>query len=103
VGDPESRISLKQWKALTERNESMDHNDYLKKFFTELERLRAVPIWGRPHALTYDTEGFHVLLGLGDARASFRFDEMDADPIRMATAVMERWEATPQLEVPMVE
>lgn len=81
----------------------MDHNQYLKDFFAELERLRPVPIWGRPHALTHDTEGFHVLLGLGDARASLRFDEMDADPIRMGAAAFQQWQATPQLEVLRVE
>lgn len=98
-----NRRSGKAVTCPTARCEAMENKEYLKHFFAELERLRPVPIWGRPHALTCDLEAFHVLLGLGDARASLRFDEMDADPMRMAAAVIERWEATPEFELLMVE
>ena len=53
--------------------------------------------------LAYDREAVHVLLGLGDARASLRFDQLDANPIRMATAVIEKWQATPEFELLVVE
>lgn len=81
----------------------MDHNDYLKDFFAELERLRPLGPTDRTHALTWDKGGVCVLLSLGDARASFRFDKMDTDPISMAAAVIERWRSTPRLELLMVE
>jgi len=81
----------------------MDHDQYLKDFFAELEKLRPVPVRGRPHALAYDREAVHVLLGLGDARASLRFDQLYANPIRMAAAVIEKWQATPEFELLVVE
>lgn len=81
----------------------MDHSAYLKRLFAELEHLRPVPGWACPHALTCNAEGFHILLSLGDARVNLRFDEMDADPIKMAEAAIALWRTTPDDELPTVE
>lgn len=83
--------------------ETMDLNQYLEDFFAELERLRPILCGLRPHALTCDAKGFHVLLALGDARVSLRFDELDADPIRMAAAAIEKWKTTPDSDLPTVD
>lgn len=84
---------------VTAMRETMNLNQYLKDFFAELERLRPILAGLRPHALTCDAKGFYVLLALGDARVSLRFDEMDADPIRMAAAAIEKWRATQDAEI----
>ena len=77
----------------------MTHDEYLGSFFAELERLQPVRSWGLSHAIAYEDGGLHVLVAMGDARAKVRVQELDPDPVKLATAVIEIWRSSLKMDL----
>jgi uncharacterized cupin superfamily protein len=72
----------------------MSHDEYLKSLFAELERLQPGKSAGLSHAIAYEDGVLYALVSMGDVRAKIRTQELDPDPIQMATAVIAMWHSS---------
>jgi hypothetical protein len=81
--------------SLVAKGTSMSHDEYLRSYFTALEAAKPTPSWGLSHAISYEDGSVYALVGIGDARAQIRIQELDPDPIRMANAVIEQLRSIP--------
>ncbi len=72
----------------------MSHDEYVRSFFAELERLRPTEDWGHSHAIAYEDGVIYVLVSMGDVRAKVRVPKLDPDPVKMAADVLTIWQSS---------
>lgn len=72
----------------------MSHDEYLRSFFAELERHQPGAISGLSHTIACENGVLYALVSMGDARAKVRIQELDQDPITMATTVIAMWRSS---------
>jgi hypothetical protein len=69
----------------------MTHDDYLRTFFAEMEKLQPANTHEVSHAIAFEDGVLYALVSMGDARAGVRVQELDPDPVKMAAAVVGIW------------
>lgn len=72
--------------------------EYLRCFFSELERLKRRSSCGVSHAIVYRDGKLHVLMSIGDFRERVYVQELDPDPASAAQDVFLLWRMTPRID-----
>jgi hypothetical protein len=72
----------------------MSHDEYLRSFFAELEKVQPASLHGVSHAISYEDGVLYALVSMGDVRARVRVQELDPDPVKTAAAVAEMWRSS---------
>lgn len=72
--------------------------EYLRRFFSELERLRRRSSWDVSHAIGFRDGKLHVLMSIGDFRERVYVQELDQDPAGAAQDVFLLWRMTPRID-----
>lgn len=72
--------------------------EYLRRFFSELERLRRRSSCDVSHAIGFRDGKLHVLMSIGDFRERVYVQDMDQDPAGAAQDVFLLWRMTPRID-----
>ncbi len=72
--------------------------EYLRCFFSELERLRRRLSCDLSHAIGFRDGKLHVLMSIGDFRERVYVQDLDLDPISAAQDVFLQWRLTPRVD-----
>ena len=72
--------------------------EYLRCFFTELERLKCRSSCDVSHAIGFRDGKLHVLMSIGDFRERVYVQDLDQDPTSAAQDVFLRWRTTPRVD-----
>ena len=72
--------------------------EYLRRFFSELERLKCRLICDVSHAIGFHGGKLYVLVSIGDFRERVYVEDLDQDPESAAQDVFLLWRTTPRVE-----
>jgi hypothetical protein len=72
--------------------------EYLRCFFSELERLKRRSSCDVSHAIGFRDGKLHVLMSIGDVRERVYVQDLDQDPASAAQDVFLRWKTTPRVD-----
>ena len=72
--------------------------EYLRCFFSELERLRRRSSCDLSHAIGFRDGKLHVLMSIGDVRERVYVQDLDQDPASAAQDVFLLWRTTPRVD-----
>lgn len=72
--------------------------EYLRCFFSELERLKVRLVCDVSHAIGFRDGKLYVLMSVGDLRERVYVEDLDKDPAIAAQDVYLRWRTIPQVE-----
>lgn len=72
--------------------------EYLRRFFSELEKLKARPSCDVSHAIGFRDGKLHVLMSIGDFRERVYVQDLDQDPASAAQDVFLQWRTTPRVD-----
>lgn len=72
--------------------------EYLRRFFSELERLKCRLICDVSHAIGFRDGKLYVLMSIGDFRERVYVEELDEDPASAAQDVFLLWRTTPRVD-----
>lgn len=67
--------------------------EYLRQFFTELEKVKPRASYYVSHAISFRDDQLCVLVSLGDFRERVYVDSLDEDPLTAAHNVFQAWQA----------
>lgn len=68
-------------------------SEYLRQFFTELEKVKPRASYHVSHAIGFHDDQLCVLVSLGDSRERVYVDSLDEDPLTAARKVFQVWQA----------
>ena len=72
--------------------------EYLRRFFSELERLKRRSSCDVSHAIGFRDGKLHVLMSIGDFRERVYVEELDQDPTSAAQDVFLEWRTSPRFD-----
>jgi hypothetical protein len=72
--------------------------EYLRSFFSELERLKRRSSCDVSHAIGFRDEQLHILMSIGDFRERVYVQDLDQDPSSAAQDVFLQWKTTPRVD-----
>lgn len=72
--------------------------EYLRHFFSELERLKRRSSCDVSHAIGFRDGKLHVLMSIGDVRERVYVEDLDQDPTSAAQDVFLLWRTTPRVD-----
>jgi hypothetical protein len=72
--------------------------EYLRCFFSELEKLKRRSICDVSHAIGFRDEKLYVLMSIGDFRDRVYVEDLDEDPVSAAQDVFLQWRTTPRVD-----
>jgi hypothetical protein len=72
--------------------------EYLRRFFSELERLKRRSSCDVSHAIGFRDGKLHVLMSIGDFRERVYVQDLDQDPTSAAQDVFLQWRTTPRVD-----
>lgn len=72
--------------------------EYLRCFFSELERLKRRSSCDVSHAIGFRDGKLHVLMSIGDVRERVYVQDLDQDPAGAAQDVFLQWRTTPRVD-----
>lgn len=72
--------------------------EYLRRFFSELERLKCPMICDVSHAIGFRDGKLYVLMSIGDFRERVYVHDLDEDPASAAQDVFLLWRTTPRVD-----
>ena len=72
--------------------------EYLRGFFSELERLKYRSICDVSHAIVFQDGKLYVLMSVGDFRERVYVEDLDPDPASAAQDVFLLWRMTPRVD-----
>lgn len=72
--------------------------EYLRCFFSELERLKCRSICDISHAIGFQDKRLYVLMSIGDFRERVYVQDLDQDPASAAQDVFLLWRTTPRVD-----
>jgi hypothetical protein len=72
--------------------------EYLRRFFSELERLKCRLICDVSHAIGFQNGKLYVLMSIGDVRERVYVQDLDNDPASAAQDVFLLWKTTPRVD-----
>lgn len=72
--------------------------EYLRRFFSELERLKRRLSCDVSHAIGFQDGKLHVLMSIGDFRERVYVQNLDQDPASAAQDVFLLWRTTPRVD-----
>ena len=72
--------------------------EYLRCFFSELERLKRRSSCDVSHAIGFRDGQLHILMSIGDFRERVYVQDLDQDPISAAQDVFLQWRTTPRVD-----
>lgn len=72
--------------------------EYLRRFFSELERLRRRSSCDVSHAIGFRDGKLHILMSIGDFRERVYVQDLDQDPVGAAQDVFLLWRMTPRID-----
>ena len=72
--------------------------EYLRRLFSELERLKRRSSCDLSHAIGFRDGKLHVLMSIGDFRERVYVQELDQDPTSAAQDVFVQWRTTPRVD-----
>ena len=72
--------------------------EYLRCFFSELERLKRRSSCDVSHAIGFRDGKLHVLMSIGDVRERVYVQDLDQDPASAAQDVFLLWRTTPRVD-----
>jgi hypothetical protein len=72
--------------------------EYLRRFFSELERLKRRSSCDVSHAIGFREGKLHVLMSIGDFRERVYVQDLDRDPASAAQDVFLQWRTTPRVD-----
>lgn len=72
--------------------------EYLRCFFSELERLKRRSSCDVSHAIGFRGGKLHVLMSIGDFRERVYVQDLDQDPTSAAQDVFLQWRTTPRID-----
>jgi len=72
--------------------------EYLRCFFSELERLKRRSSCDVSHAIGFRDGKLHVLMSIGDFRERVYVQDLDQDPTSAAQDVFLQWKTTPRVD-----
>jgi hypothetical protein len=72
--------------------------DYLRSFFSELERLKRRSSCDVSHAIGFRDGKLHALMSIGDFRERVYVQDLDQDPASAAQDVFLQWRTTPRVD-----
>ena len=75
-----------------------DPAEYLRQFFSELERLKVRLVCDVSHAIGFRDGKLYVLMSVGDLRERVYVEDLDKDPAIAAQDVYLSWRTIPQVE-----
>jgi len=67
--------------------------EYLRRFFSELEKLKRRESYYVSHAIGFPDERLCVLVSIGDFRERVYVEHLDEDPLSAAQKVFQTWQA----------
>jgi hypothetical protein len=72
--------------------------EYLRRFISELERLKHPSICDVSHAIGFRDGKLYLHMIVGDFRERVYLDDLDIDPASAAQDVFLQWRTTPRID-----